>query len=352
MQLDLSNMTINKVVIHTVPVRTEDRKPGSPIYGKSVIKLPLASAGTFQKRITESLGKSSHGIEVAIEKDDAPSFFNVAATLMHDNDAGFLNSSRVLSGKLADCQANRDLAASKLIIATGICGAGKKRFLVAIKAELSDGFTENANGLDHLSQLFLTPSQKLYKMAFLSEAVAAAPIGGLFAKENYTAYLFDHLMTALETKSAAHYFYSSFFGASIAESDKKKTRDFFEFTKEFINGSQLSRDDKLDLLDALRIDLKGNSAIIHVEAFADKYMNELLSDSYVEFMQEKDFPKTAVTKDTDFIKLRLKRRQKMRFGGGVEISAPPDELNNLVKVEKEVAGKTTIVINSTIESVE
>ncbi len=350
--LDLSNMSIAKVVIHTVPERNDDRTPGLPIFAKSVIKLPKGSEATFQKRITESLGKTSHGIEVAIELDGAESFFNIAASLMHVDDENFLVDSQALANKLAQCQANRDLAASKLIIVSGKCGAGKKRFIVAIKAELQDGFTESNDGLAHLNQLFLTPSQKLFKMAFLSEAVAAPAVRGVFNKENYTAHLFDHLMTALETKNAAHYFYASFFGTSIADSDKKKTRDFFDFTREFINSSPLEREDKLDLLDALRLDLKGNSAIIKVEDFADQHMTEELADAYVEFMREKNFPTGAISKDTEFIKQRLKRRQKMRFGGGVEISAPPDEFNNLVTVEKETAGKTTIIINGTIESME
>lgn len=350
--LDLSNMSISKVVIHTVPERNEDRTSALPIYAKSVIKLPKGSEVTFQKRITESLGKSSHGIEVAIERDGVESFFNIAASLMHVDEENFLINSQSLANKLAECQANRDLAASKLIVVSGKCGAGKKRFLVAIKAELQDGFTESDNGLAHLNQLFLTPSQKLFKMAFLSESVAVPAVRGVYNKENYTAHLFDHLMTALETKSAAHYFYSSFFGTSIADSDKKRTRDFFDFTREFINSAPLNREDKLDLLDALRLDLKGNSAIIKVEDFADQHMNEELADTYVEFMKDKNFPTGAVSKDTEFIKQRLKRRQKMRFGGGVEISAPPDEFNNLVTIEKEVAGKTTITINGTIESVE
>jgi hypothetical protein len=350
--LDLSNMSIAKVVIHTVLERNEDRSAAIPIYAKSIIKLPKGSEVTFQKRITESLGKSSHGIEVAIERDSLESFFNVAAALMHVDDENFLIDSQLLANKLADCQANRDLAASKLIVVSGKCGAGKKRFLVAIKADLQDGFTESDSGLAHLNQLFLTPSQKLFKMAFLLEGVAAPAIRGIYNKENYTAHLFDHLMTALETKNAAHYFYSSFFGTTIADSDKKKTRDFFELTKDFINSAPLDREDKLDLLDALRLDLKGNSAIIKVEDFADKYMDEKLADSYVDFMKEKNFPAGAVSKDTEFIKQRLKRRQKMRFDGGVEISAPPDEFNKLITVEKESAGKTTIIINGTIEFVE
>lgn len=350
--LDLSNMSIAKVVIHTIPERNGDRTAGTPLFAKTVIKLPPGAEVTFQKRITESLGKSSHGIEVAIERDSLESFFNISASLMHVDDAKFLADSQLLAVKLSQCQANLNLAASKLIIVAGKCGLGKKRFLVAIKADLQDGFTESNDGLAHLNELFLTPSQKLFKMAFLSEGVAAQSVRGLYDKENYTAHLFDHLMTALETKSAAYYFYSSFFGTSIADSDKKKTRDFFDFTREFINSSTLDRDEKLDLLDALRVDLKGNSAIIKVDDFADQHMREDLAEAYVDFMKEKSFPSGAISKDTEFIKQRLKRRQKMKFGSGVEISAPPDEFSNLVTIEKETAGQTIIIINGSIESME
>ena len=350
MSIDLANLKIDKFVIHTVPMRTAQRTPGQPIYASKIIKLPPQAAASVQIRITEALGKSSHSIEVAFAAHDANSFGQIGALLMHQSDAKFLADSRQLADKLAKAQVNRDLAASKLIVATGRAGAGGKRFLLAIKAETQDGFAENAqNDVDHLTELFLTPSQKLFKMGIMSEEVAAKPEDGLYNLDNYAVRLFDHLLNATETRDAAHYFYSLFMGVEPIISDKRLTRDFYEKTRAFVNNSPLPQDKKVDLLEALRVDLKSKTAVIHVKTFADNHMDKAERDTYVAYMRDEGFPRTAVTKDTEFVKTRLNRKQRIRFQYGVELSAPADKLHDLVKIDKVAAGKTVITIHGGIE---
>jgi hypothetical protein len=350
MSIDLADLKIDKFVIHTIPKRTADRTVCQPIYAKKVINLPPVAAASVQVRITEALGKSSHSIEVAFDQYGADSFLQIGATLMHCAEARFLTESRLLAGKLAKAQVNRDLAASKLLVATGRAGGGAKRFLLVIKAEMQDGFAENANNdLDHLTELFLTPSQKLFKMGIISEELAAKPEDGLYNLDNYAARLFDHLLTATETRPAAHYFYSQFMGVEPVVSDKRLTRDFYEKTRSFVNSCRLGQDEKIDLLEALRVDLKSKNALIHVKAFAEQHMEKDERDEYIAFMRAEGFPRTAVTKDTEFVKSRLSRKQRIRFQHGVELSAPADKLHELVNIDKQVAGKTVITIHGGIE---
>lgn len=353
MSIDLANLKIDKFAIHTIPKRNADRTACQAIYAKKVINLPLIAATSVQVRITEALGNTSHSIEVAFDQYGADSFGQIGAILMHCAESRFLTESRLLADKLAKAQVNRDLSASKLIVATGRAGAGAKRFLLVIKAEMQDGFAENAdNDLDHLTELFLTPSQKLFKMGIMSEEHAAKPEDGLYNLDNYAARLFDHLLTATETRPAAHYFYSQFMGVEPVVSDKRLTRDFYEKTKSFVNSSQLPQNQKIDLLEALRVDLKSKNAVIHVKTFADQHMDKTERDEYIAFMRDEGFPKTAVTKDTEFVKSRLSRKQRIRFQHGVELSAPADKLHELVKIDKQVAGKTVITIHGGIESQE
>lgn len=349
MSVDLTNMKIERVVIHTVPKRTVDRGPGTPTYATGIITLPPASSATFQARIVEALGGSSHGIAIGIVDEQAGSFFQIAASLMHANDKDFLQYSRLLPDKLAVAQANRDLAPSKLLIASGKAGKGRKRFLVVIKAELQDGFSEQNNSIAHLTELFLTPSQKLFKIGFISEEVAAAPMGGLFDSGNFKAHLFDHLMNAAETRSAAHYFYSQFLGADIVASDKRLTKSFFDLTKEFINSAPVDQGKKVEMLEALRVELRSKSAVIHVTTFAKQHLDSSIAVEYVKFMTGNNFPKTAVDKNLEFIGSQLKKKRKIRFEHGVEITAPGDTLHALVKIDKAEADKTIITINGSIE---
>lgn len=70
----------------------------------------------------------------------------------------------------------------------------------------------------------------------------------------YRAFLFDHLITLTETRSAAAYFYSGFLGMGIQKSARKLTKDFYEHTTAFIGSSSLTDDEKLNLREALRVE--------------------------------------------------------------------------------------------------
>lgn len=353
MSIDLSSMKIERVVVHTVHMRAARGLATRPTFAKNVFRLTGVPAASLQTRITEALGKSSHGVEVKLIEEDDQSFLQISADLLNCNDSDFLIKSQQLAIKLAKAQQTKDLPASKLFIATGKCGAPQKKYLLAIKAEMHDGFTEDANSLAHFTELFLTPSQKLFKIGMLFEVVSSAPDDdGLYDNGNYAAHLFDHLLNTLETRLAAQYFYSGFLGAELIVSDKTLTKKFFESTKEFINSAPIDQPKKIELLEALRVDLRSNSAVIHVETFAKTYLPKDLREAYIESMDSIGFTRNAVTKDLKYINTKMKQKQKMRFEQEVEISAPADKLHKLVKVVSTNATETIIKISAAIKEQE
>lgn len=353
MSIDLSSMKIERVAIHTVHKRTAKGIASVPAYATNVFRLPPVPAASLQTRITEALGKSSHGVEVKLVEEDELSFLQVGANLLHCNDAEFLEKSQLLAIKLAKAQQSKDLPASKLFVATGKCGTSRKNYLLAIKAEMQDGFTEEANSLAHFTELFLTPSQKLFKIGMLIEVVSSAPDDdGLYDNENYVAHLFDHLLNALETREAAQYFYSGFLGSQLIISDKTLTKKFFESTKNFINTAPIDQPKKIELLEALRVELRSNSAVIHMETFANAHLPKSLRETYIESMEQIGFTRNAVTKDLQYINTKMRQKQRMRFEQDVEISAPADKLHKLVKVESTSATETIIIIRAAIKEQE
>lgn len=353
MSLDLKGLKINRVAIHTIKKRGPDKKSQQPKYAESVISLPDGAAEVFETRITESLGKSSHGVEVAIVADDDNSFIAIASKLMHaQSDAEYLKKSRLLADNLSFAQENKDLSASKLLVVSGVTGAAQNKYLVAIKAEHQDGFAEHEDGIRHLRELFLTPSQKLFKIGFFVEEVSYDLSAQGLVKDNYKAYLFDHLMNELASRSAAYYFYNQFLGVDLIASEKKLTKDFYDLTVSFVNNSSVSQDEKIEMLEALRVELRGNSAIIHAKSFATSNFREELVSTYLNYMKEQGFTSTAVTKNTEFIASMLKRKQKISFKNGVEVSAPSGQLHALTKIEEATADYTLIRINAVIQKQE
>ena len=354
MPIDLEGLTVEKVIVHHVFKRDSERRAVQPRMGSSLVLLPQDAIDAFQRRITEALGHRSHGVEMFIAESSSGSIFQKCAGALNTSAEDFILRSQEMARKLTSVQESKDLPASKLIVVSGRAGRSAMPYIAVIKAELQDGFSATSEDvISHIRDLFLTPSQRLYKIGFIHNRVSAPPdADGLYDARNFQAFLFDHLLTINETRSAAHYFYAEFMGMENLASDKKRTREFFEHTKIFINSAEITQDRKIELLEALRAELRSNRATLRTEDFASDHLEENIRRSYVSFMASKDFPANAFTKDTEYIKSRLRKRQKMTFQKGVEVSAPSDKLHELVSIQSADAEKTIIMIHSAIESQE
>lgn len=345
---------IEKVIIHKIFARSGGEMV-APKTSNKFITFPQEALDTLQLRIYKALGNRSHGIEMSIAEVEAESFFQKAATMLACPDIEFISRSQSLASDLSKAQTTTNAPGGMLAIIRGRLGTQSTPFLAVIKADIQDGFKaeedeENVTA-EYISTLLLTEAQKLYKIGLISPIVSRAPVNGLYGPEDYRAFLFDHLMTATETRKAASYFYNSFLGMSIQASSKKLTQEFFEFTKTFIDTAQISIDEKLDLHEALRAELKSQSATISTAEFMTKSIPHQLQDGYSSFMASKGFPKNAVIKDNEYISTKLRRRRKYIFSNGVWLSTPPDADETSVKIEaQDEYGTTIVTINSRLES--
>jgi hypothetical protein len=350
--LDLQLLTISRLVMHHIPKRAPDKSYIAPTYGTRLATLPPTGVDMFTKRIAQSLGHHSHGIQAQFESTGPGSFFEHAVDLMEGDDSTFLKTSRSLADSLTRTQQAKSLADSKLLVLSGLTSKQARPFCAVVKAELQDAFSENeAKGeavIDYLNKIFFAESQKLFKIGFVQRT---NPLGTKKKPEHFSIHLFDHLMTGTETRGAAFYFYKEFLGADVSTSDRQLTRQFFDKTIDFLKGQKLSPSKKIELGEALRAELRSNEQTISVKSFGKKHFDVAIQPKYEEYMAKANFPTIAITKDTDFIKARLRRRQKIVFTSGVMITTPADQIA-LVSVQKSVDGKTQVTISGTVESQE
>lgn len=343
---------IERVIIHKIFPRNGSEMV-EPKRSRKFVIFPQEALDTLQIRIYKALGNKSHGIEMSIAQSESGSFFQRSASMLACSDEDFIDLSRDLAVDLAKAQMTTNAPGGMLAIIKGRVGSQDAPFLAAIKADIQDGFKadeddENVTA-EYISTLLLTEAQKLYKIGFLTPVNNKPPFKGLFDPADYRAFLFDHLMTATETRSAAAYFYNVFLGMSIQSSSKKLTQDFFEYSRTFIDTSPISTDEKLELHEALRAELRSQTATLSASDFGSKHIPKGLQDNYLTFLEVKGFPNNAVLKDTAYISAKLKRRRKYIFGNGVWISTPPDAGAETIKIESdELIGTTIVTINSQI----
>jgi hypothetical protein len=350
--IDLQLLTIDRLVIHHINPRAHDKSYVAPTYGAQMVALPPSGLDMFTKRIAQALGHHSHGIQAQFDKTGPGSFFADAVDLMNGDDTLFMSTSKTVADTLAKAQQSKSLAASKLLIISGHASKQQRPFCAVVKAELQDALAEKVEKgkpvVDYLTEIFFAESQKLYKIGFIQKTNA---LGSKKHPEHFAIHLFDHLMTGTETRGAAFYFYKEFLGADISSSDRQLTRQFFDKTNDFLKSQNISPAKRIDLGEALRAELRSNDQTISVKSFGVKHLDVAMQSKYIAFMGKANFPTSAITKDTDFIKARLKRRQKVVFTSGVMITTPADQLK-LISIQKSVDGSTQVTISGTVESQE
>lgn len=337
-QFSFEGLIIERIILHRVHEKATDKSRRDPKLSAKMIRLGQDALDALQLRLQKALGSKSHGIEMSIHETTANSFFQVAAGMMGGSDAEFVEASKYLALSLHKAQLTTNSPGGMLAIIGGRLGAGAKPFLGVIKAEPQDGFKANESDdqvdMEYIEELLLTGTQRLYKIGLLTEVSSTPAVAGEYRGTNFRAFLFDHLMTATETRDAAAFFYRVFLGMDIQSSSKKLTQNFFDLTRSFIDTSRLASEKKFELHEALRSEMRSQEATLSVATFAVRHLPNSARQEYEGFMQTKGFPQNSVSKDNDYIKSKLSRRRRFVFSNGIFISTPPERAEEYMKMEE------------------
>jgi hypothetical protein len=354
--LKIDQMTINRVVVHTIPARGPNKNLVPPSGGADVLHPNGTVSDVVVARISKALGHNSHGVQADFEDTGDDSAFSLACAMMDCADPDFKSHAQTAAEKLAQVQLSKAFNSAKLISMSGTVGAISRPFAAFIKADLEQALAETTKQgqsvLDVLNDLFLTESQRLYKIGFfLRTAAGTGKKAGKYAPEHHSVHVYDHLMTGTESRNAAFYFYNEFLGADVAASDRRLTQDFFEKTLKFFDEKGFSQGKRIALGEALRAELRSNNQTLSVTNFAQVHLQSAKDQAdYVAYMQKSGFPAHAITKDVDYVTNRLRRRQKVYFDSDVVISTPADAIKDLLKFKDNGDGTTTVTVRGTVAS--
>lgn len=330
------NLSINRVITHEVFPRDNVRNIVDPSYGTNLIALDQQAIDAFCSRIMEAMGKSSRALEMTITSCGNQSICALAKSLIDYDDDLFIQESKQIANSLASAQKSRGLPGGILVVFSGTAGHPSKRILGVIKAETHSGFTRQTgqNGsisLQFLTNLLLTPQTKLYKIGIFveSDPATADPL-----PSGWRAFIYDDQISVSNKLSAAQYFYDSFLGCSFPETSAKFTRDFYDYTKDFIRNLDVSEESKTDLYNALITYLKvDQSSTVQTSVFAQSFIQDAETrDAYAEFMNKKEFPTIAIHKDLADVASVLRYR-KVSFSNEIKLTAPAEKFENMIQMQ-------------------
>lgn len=352
--MPLENVTIGRVCLHEVHRRPEEGPQLKPTYGQGQLKLDAEAMGHFRSRVVAAFKTNAQCMEMAIREHGAGSVLETGTGLVEAPTRDFVRLSKAFADALATAQASRQIPGGLMVVFDGTLGYPAMPFFGLMKAELHEGFIKTRDlQAQFVNDLFLSPKTKLYKIGlFVSDGVKPRPK----LPEGWRALVYDSAMTAAQRDNAATYFYSTFLGLDVPQDAAQQVRKFFEHTKQFIKGTSLPENEKVDLFNGLYAYLKldkGNT--IQTSRFAQTYMQGDLADDYLLHMKKLRFPAAAIPKDVSEVGGMLRWR-KLKFPRAITLSGPPDAVRDLVTVDKVEGEKgaawTRITIRGELQSQE
>lgn len=334
--MNIINLQIDKIIIHQVYQRDQDGNKVTPEKSSEFINFDADAMFTFKSRVMDALGADSKAVQMTIvnqENTDLSSIINELADT--DGDA-YIQLSYDVANKLADAQTRKSIPGGIVVVFSGRYGATPKKFVGVMKAEIYSAYEKRINEatneitLKFVEEALLTPATKLYKTAGFFETSEIAESGNLNSK--WDVLVCDSQISQTDGKAAARYFYADFLGFGYPESSARTTKQFYDATCEFIQDLDISEEKRCSLKNSLVSYLHENTDSISPAEFAIRHLGEDVRDSFTEFLEDKDLPTSAFTKDIEHIESKLKTRQ-LSFSKQVKISAPSQVFQDLVEIE-------------------
>ena len=334
----LEHLSITRVAVHEVLTNSEFDSRDS-LTSDHILDLNDQGEQLICERLADCLGSKSHCVDLTVERASEGSVFQRSVRLLKERSKGFIGETVLLAADLSRAQTIGSIKAGLAVFmqGTGWDGEEQLRWVCIMKADPDKALVKTVKkgsiDLEFVSDLIMGAQQRLLKVAFIVEQVEDSSSDDLRDSKDFSVKVYDHLMSNTGRGTAARYFYSGFLGCKLAENAAKRTRDFYEETKRFIDSMGLSPRKKVDLRGHLVSYLKSEKSRISVSEFAETYLSSERRNAYQASMKEQGIPDTAISKDTSLVKSRL-RKQTLRFSSSIMMFASPEAIKNSINIGK------------------
>ncbi len=339
------DIVIERAIVHRINRKEELTEHATLTPSENVIQFSGEIKEMILKRIASALRNDYRTFALNIEDTSPGSFFGLCQDLGSTTNDVFLERSIALGERLASQQKSSSIPGGFFVLLQAHYGEDSKAMAIAIKAEPHEALrhiTDDSgrSRIELLKSVFLSPSQKLFKIGILfeHEEITGDEINDIFGCLVYDAQF-------RVENSPAEYFYKEFLGLTTIENAKIQSKRFFEKTEEFAESFGTDHFDIGSLREALRGELMNNEApMISPVEFANSHIAE--EDTRNEYLRQvADFMPEAFPKDISLINQQLRTR-KIEFENRVKVVGPEDEFNRSVEILEQSQDHVLIRINA------
>lgn len=327
--IDFPNLSIKRAIMHTIEAKLPSQDNASVNYESELVNLTEEVIGIIKQRLVDAAGKNSKAFELEISNTNSDSFFDLVSDLKEKPNNEFITISRNIADLLAENQKRTIIPGGYLVIIDAEDSeTGLARYII-IKAEPHQALRlRNQNGrsqIELLRKVFLSPSQKLYKIGIIYEKSAQHDLS---PSQRYGCFLYDDQFRA--DSHPAEYFYKDFLGFSVDSNAKIQCKRFYDKTEMFIKENISDLGARKELINALRTNFTvNNDSLITPFNFSQSYIPESKRDLYISQVVN-ELPSSFV-KDSVLLDFTLRRR-KIDFPKNINIVGPEELFDQRVEI--------------------
>lgn len=333
--IDFNDLLVNRFIIHTINAKQNGQDNATVDASSEVSEIDNNVLEIIKSRLIDAAGRNSKAFELDIENSEADSFFDLSNRIVGLDNQAFIHISTEIAKLLADSQRRTSIPGGYLLILDCMDNVTNFPVIVVIKAEpheaLQFSTDRGCSQVNVLQKVFLSPSQKLYKIGVLYKRTDDETQN---INEKFGCFLYDDQFRT--DTHPAEYFYKEFLGFTVGNNAKIQSQRFYDKTRHFIMSSDENSETKALLVSALKNEFVINqNDTVNPINFANRYISNKkgLRDSYIgDVCQELPF---SIVKDNSLIKSKIVKR-KIDFPSNINLTGPEDGFDNKVEIISEL----------------
>jgi hypothetical protein len=327
--IDFSKLNIKRIINHRVHSKKPKDNSATIEPSTTILQIDAGVQNILRKRIVDAAGSKSKAFELEISNTEIGSFYDLCKDIKSVNSNDFIKRTEDIATLLAHSQKKSIIPGGFLIFLDAELETTKQSVYIVIKAELHEALKYNLQGnkgtIELLKEIFLSPSQKLYKIAILYEKNYKKE----YDLENFSCLVFDDQFR-LEGKPA-EYFFKDFLGFSIENNSKIQSKLFYDKCKDFIEKSEMDINDKSNLIKQLKLLFTlDQETTISPKEFGKRFLKTTEQKDLFETEVVNKIPLSFV-KDKTLLEKRLEKR-KVNFSENTILYASENEFDENVKI--------------------
>lgn len=350
--INFFDLDIKRAAVHRLIEKDSGTPHATIVESRELLKLDENVVYTMLERLSKAAEKKSKTFDLAIDQTASSSFFGYASEISELDDNLFVNHSIKIAQLLAMAQVSSRFPGGFVIVLDAEKSNTKKKVSIVIKAELHDALIYYDDSLRLLENVFMSPSQKLFKFGMIYEydehEKEELPEGLEFPNNDWGAMIYDEQFR-IDSKPA-EYFYKDFLGFTTETNGLIQSKRFYDKTENFIQNYYEDFADKQDMLTRLNetflVDEKPN---IDTKDFSEKLLGkEELKKQYENEVAAKIPEK--IEKNPQLLKSNLSSK-KITFPGNIKISGPANNVDANIEIidnEEDIKNLTSFSSSYTI----